>query len=144
MTEHAQQFLDELLTVGFLTGSRAFGTARENSDYDIMFSVRASDYVDGILEDLERTPSNYFSGYFVVVDDTQFNLIPVHPCELVPWLLATEALKATLAKSGLIATVKKHAIFMGIVSLFKGTLDELGSFEAYAAQEQLIRKEWTK
>lgn len=123
--------LDKLLTIGFLTGSRAFGTARDDSDYDVVYPIQYANEVNGILGDIERTPSNYFAGYCVVSGDKVINLIPVHPHEFLPWVMATKAMTATLKESEIVDPIKKYAIFQGIVCLFKGTVAELGTLNAY-------------
>jgi hypothetical protein len=123
--------LSELLKVGFLTGSRAFGTEREDSDYDIVYPIQYSDEVDEIIEGMERSPSNYFAGYCVTIDGKEINLIPVHPHEFLPWVLATKAMTATLKESGIVDPIKKYAIFQGIVCLFKGMVSELGTLNEY-------------
>jgi len=123
---------DELLKIGFLTGSRAFGTNRNESDYDIVYSVVDSHIVARLIEGREKTPSDYFAGYyFYDTDGAQVNMIPVHPHEFLPWYLATRAMKETLKISGIDSPIKKYAVFMGIVSLYKGTVQEEGTVNNY-------------
>jgi hypothetical protein len=123
---------DELLKIGFLTGSRAFGTNREDSDYDIVYSVVDSCLISKVIEGRETTPSDYFAGYCFRDDDSALiNLIPVHPHEFLPWYLATRAMKETLKISGIDSPIKKYAVFMGIVSLYKGTVQEEGMVNNY-------------
>jgi hypothetical protein len=123
--------LAELLKIGFLTGSRAFGTARDDSDYDIVYPVQYSAEIATIIDGLDRSPSNYFAGYCVTIDGKDINLIPVHPHEFLPWVLATKAMTATLKESGIIDPIKKYAIFQGIVCLYKGMVAELGTLNEY-------------
>lgn len=130
--------LEKLLRIGFLTGSRAFGTNREDSDYDIVYSIESSAIIADIIGDLEKTPSNYFSGYFIKDGDKQINLIPVHPHDYLPWYLATKAMTVTLTQSEIIDPIKKYSVFMGIVSLFKGTVEQRGSLSAYAVVKEKI------
>jgi len=130
--------LDQLLTIGFLTGSRAFGTNRDDSDYDIVFSIEDSGRIDDIIGKLEKTPSNYFAGYYVYDNGVTINLIPVHPHEFLPWYLATKAMKATLATSGITSPIKKYAVFSGMVALYKGTVEELRNLGAYITLKEKI------
>lgn len=130
--------LEELLKIGFLTGSRAYGTAKENSDYDIVYSIEDSERVDFIIAGRTRSPSNYFAGYYVYDGDKQINLIPVHPHDFLPWYLATKAMAATLRQSGIIDPIKKYSVFMGIVSLFKGTVKEQGNLSNYSLLKNRI------
>jgi hypothetical protein len=123
---------DELLKTGFLTGSRAFGTNRDDSDYDIVYSVVDGAIIARLIEGRETTASDYFAGYYFRDDDSaQVNLIPVHPHEFLPWYLATRAMKETLKISGIDSPIKKYSVFMGIVSLYKGTVQEEGSVNNY-------------
>jgi len=124
--------LDKLLKHGFVTGSQAFGTARENSDIDIVYSIQDSGYISAIIGDRERIPSDYFAGYLIEDDSGKsINLIPVHPHEFFPWFLATKAMAATFAESEIVGPIKKYSVFMGIVSLFKATVPERGNLAAY-------------
>ncbi len=132
--------LTKLLKIGFLTGSRAFGTSREDSDYDVVYSIDDSQKITDILGDAKRSPSDYFAGYFVIDGDKQINLIPVHPHEYLPWYLATKAMTATLKQSGIIDPIRKYSVFMGIVSLFKGTVEQRGQLSAYASVKEEIAK----
>jgi predicted nucleotidyltransferase len=126
------KLIDSLLEVGFLTGSQAFGTAKEDSDIDIVFSIDDSQKINELISGRDRTQSDYFSGYYVLDDDfKQINLIPVHPHEFLPWYLATKSMTATLKDSGIVDPIKKYSVFMGIVCLFKGTVKELGTLNEY-------------
>lgn len=121
----------QLLAIGFLTGSRAFGTARNDSDYDIVFPVTERQRVNDIITGLDTTQSDYFAGFYINVDGKIINLIPVHPHEYLPWYLATKAMSSTLKDSGIVDPIKKYSVFMGIISFYKGTVDELGCISAY-------------
>jgi len=117
------KILDKLLSIGYLTGSRAFGTHRKDSDYDIVYPINKANEIQDIIKDYEMVDSNYFAGYVINVEGQDINLIPVHPAEFLPWVLATIAMTATYKHTGIIDSIKKYAIFMGMVSMFKGTLD---------------------
>lgn len=130
--------LDQLLKIGFLTGSRAFGTNNDDSDYDIVYSVEDGARVSDIIGSLEKIPSNYFAGYYIHDNGITINLIPVHPHEFLPWYLATKATKATLATSGITSPIKKYAVFSGMVALYKGTVEELRNLSAYIELKEKI------
>ena len=134
----AQMILDQLLKIGFLTGSRAFGTNRDDSDYDIVFSIEDSSLVNDIIGKIEKTPSNYFAGYYIYDSGILINLIPVHPHEFLPWYLATKAMQSTLATSGMTSPIKKYAVFSGMVALYKGTVEELRNLGAYIELKEKI------
>lgn len=132
--------IDELLKIGFLTGSRAFGTHKFDSDYDIVYAIQDSEKIDSIIHGKERNNSLYFSGYHVNHKGKLINLIPVHPHEFLPWYLATKAMKETLIISNIIDPIKKYAIFQGIVSLYKGTVEELNNMNEYNILKEKILK----
>ena len=132
--------LNELLEIGFLAGSRAFGTARDDSDYDIVYSIDDAIKIDAIIQGCVRKPSDYFAGYYIQSGNRQINLIPVHPHEYLPWYLATKAMTATLIESGIKDTIKKYSVFMGIVSLFKGMVDRQGNLTEYERLRKSIRR----
>lgn len=123
--------VERLLDYGFITGSQAFGTAREDSDTDIVYPIYYSQQVAKIIEGHDIAKSDYFSGYYISVDGKQINLIPVHPHEFLPWYLATLAMRETLKISGIIDPIKKYAIFQGIVCLYKGMVEEKHDIKAY-------------
>lgn len=133
--------LKELLEVGFLTGSRAFRTHRNDSDYDIVFSIEDSDKIDAILSETERVQSDYFSGFVVMEGNKKINLIPVHPHDYLPWYLATQAMKTTLFKSGILDPIKKYSVFQAMVALFKGTVEQRRTLQSYSEIKDKI-KEW--
>lgn len=93
--------LDELLEVGFLTGSRAFGTNREDSDWDIIYPIYDSNLIKTIIGERGTHSSEYFAGYCIQDGIHNINLIPLHPHEIIPWILATLSLKSTLKLSGI-------------------------------------------
>ena len=138
-----KEILKRLLCFSFLTGSRAFGTNRDDSDYDIVYPIYFEDSIKEIIKGRTTNQSNYFSGYTILVDGLLINLIPVHPHDFLPWYLATKAIKETLITSGLNENpTKKYSVFMGIVSLFKGTVEELKTVSKYRKQAfKIIAKE---
>lgn len=126
------ELIEELLDYGFITGSTAFGTAKDTSDIDIVYSVDDTHHIAEIIKSYATTPSNYFAGYYIKDDDGKvINLIPVHPHDFLPWYLATKAITATLVASGIVDPIKKYAVFSGIVALFKGTVEARGTVAEY-------------
>jgi len=117
-----EELLEQLLDVGFLTGSRAFGTARPNSDWDIVYSIKDTTKINRLLRGMERHPSAYFSGYFVDSGTGVLNMIPVHPMDYSPWYLATHAMQATLCHAKIKDPTDKYALFQGLVALYKATI----------------------
>lgn len=71
------QVISELVKVGFLTRSRAFGTHEPESDYDIVYCVTETSHVRRIIKGLSIENSLYNSGYRVCLDRYDINLIPV-------------------------------------------------------------------
>ena len=138
MSIRAKEILDKLLTIGFLTGSRAFGTETEHSDYDIVYSVQDSLLVSDVIKDNTKTNSEYFSGYYITIEGTRINLIPVHPHAFFPWYLATIAMTSTYKISGIIDPIKKYAIFEGMVALYKGMVNELFTVDYYDILKEAI------
>ena len=69
---NTQNMVDNLLEIGFLTGSRAFGTHRKSSDIDIAFSMIHTPQIDRLVRNMDREASQYFNGYTVFApNDTQ-------------------------------------------------------------------------
>jgi len=125
------KIVERLLEYGFVTGSRVFGTAREDSDIDIVYPIYYSQHIARIIEGHDITRSDYFSGYYISDEGKIINLIPVHPHEFLPWYLATKAIEATLILSNIKDPIKKYAVFQGIVCLYKGTVEEKLNIKEY-------------
>jgi len=122
-TNHVgEELLVELLKVGFLTGSRMYGTHRPDSDWDIVYNIKDAPKINRLLLGQERLPSKYFSGYFVDSGTGVINMIPVHPMDYHPWLLATNAMQATLYHTKIKDPTAKYALFQGLVALYKATI----------------------
>ena len=109
--------IEKLLEYGFITGSRAFGTEEEDSDFDIVVDIRNMQDVQKIIGDSEKIESNYFSGFYIQDGERKINIIPVHPEEFEPWYLTTVAMKAIFSESNCLRE-QKYAMFQGIKSLF--------------------------
>lgn len=133
-----ETILNKLLEVGFLTGSRAFGTNRDDSDYDIVYSIDDSHHIKNIIGNKETIPSDYFAGYYINDDGKQINLIPVHPHEYLCWYLATKAMKETLIISEIDNPIGKYSVFSGMVALFKGTVKQRSSLSEYGKVQEHI------
>jgi hypothetical protein len=117
-----QDLLNELLEVGFLISSRLYGAYRTDSDWGIVYSIKDTPKIDRILFGRERIPSKYFSGYSVDMGIGIINMIPVHPMYYRPWLLATNAMQATLCHTKIKDPTTKYALFQGLVALYKATI----------------------
>lgn len=107
---------EQLLELGFLTGSRAFGTSGAGSDFDIVISVTELQKVHEIIKGFTITESNYFKGFYIEDNGEKINIIPVHPDDYVPWYLTTKAMTAILSEVHL-EKHKKYAVFSGIRAL---------------------------
>jgi predicted nucleotidyltransferase len=113
--------LRALLNIGFLTGSRAYGTAELFSDWDIVISIERLSQIEPLLEGMERHPSDYSNGFKIRLPaGTVINIIPVHPHAYLPWFLATKAVMATLRDSHITNPIQKYALFELLVGAFKG------------------------
>jgi hypothetical protein len=107
---------EELLKLGFLTGSRAFGTAGVGSDWDIVISVTELQKVAQIIDGKTIKESDYFKGFYVEEGGEEINIIPVHPDEYLPWYLTTKAVSAILQEASFEKS-QKYALFNGIRAL---------------------------
>lgn len=125
--------INTLMDKTFLTGSRAFGTARPDSDYDLVVSI---EHFQGIKNEIAEQvpahaihPSSYFAGEVLwwcdghvmpnSLGELSINLIPVHPESFKPWYLATLAMAATCKEAGFTNAVHKYAAFEAMVAAFK-------------------------
>jgi len=129
--------ITDLLGVGFLTGSRVFGGAKEDSDWDIVVPVTWRQEAEAIIAPwaYNSSPSHYFVGvaYDVHIghDFHKINLIFVHVHEFKAWVLATEALEKTLPRVGLILKKERTNIFQTLMIQFRSILPELGPAKNY-------------
>ena len=130
----------ELLKFCFLTGSKAFGTATEESDRDLCYSTTHSAKVGEILMGLHRHQSNYFGGFKVYVGGEELNLIPLHPHEFKCWWLATKAYTPIAHWCSSLPKHQRHAIFQGMVQSFKGILHHYSDLEMYTFPNNTILK----
>lgn len=120
---------EDLLKLGSLTGSRAFGSAAISSDWDIIVPVSNMDNVSLIIGDMDTQDSNYFKGFWIdsLVDKKKINIIPLHPYEYALWVQATIEMKnlyerlppAVRFPIFLGDKMKKYAMFQGYVSLHR-------------------------
>lgn len=140
------KLLRDILDIGFLTGSRAFGTNRPNSDYDIIFSIDDTDKIESLISGHKRERSNYFTGFFIYDCDlnNNINLIPVHCHEYRAWVLATYSLKDTIKLSKIDNKIKIHSLFLALVSIFKGLIEEHKNIDKYKIENKDLIKEIQK
>src|SRR5574344_1977324 len=116
---------DTILTHTFLTGSRAFGTNKPSSDFDLVVPIVAWDYVRNMLDgfrEAAKTKSDYFQGLkyrwylpegrsVLDRDSLELNIIPVHGDSFRSWYLATLAMAATAATAEFGYPQQKYATF---------------------------------
>lgn len=124
---------NNLLGSSFLTGSRAFGTNKSSSDFDLVVPIVAWDHVRTILDGLReavKTESDYFQGlkyrwylpngrFVLDRDSLELNIIPVHGDSFRSWYLATLAMAATAATADFRYPQQKYATFEAMVAAFK-------------------------
>jgi predicted nucleotidyltransferase len=132
--------LKSLLEIGFLTGSQAFGTARIDSDYDIVYSVVDALKISIITGGYKSIQSDYNAGYTIQIEGKTINLIPVHPHEFLPWYLTTKAMKGMFEFYTFESKIKKYALFGVIKDALKGMVDELQTVDAYTDVNNYIIK----
>jgi hypothetical protein len=117
----------KLLSMGFITGSRGFGTAHVDSDWDI--AIWASDLAkcrellegckpDNVTHSLYNNSEMYIYGHKEMI-----NIIPLSAYELRPWWLATKALASTLPGLDIINPIHKYALFEAVKASFKGIIE---------------------
>jgi hypothetical protein len=108
---------DQLLEIGFLTGSRAYGTEKKDSDFDIVINIKDLQMAYHRIGDKEVKESEYFGGFYFSEGDDKINVIPVHPNEYEPWYFTTKAMTAIL-EHAVCSQEEKYAMFSGIKALF--------------------------
>ena len=114
--------IEDLLNLCYLTGSRAFGTERPDSDWDLVYSVHNDSKINSLTTGLVRAPSNYNSGFWIDLKFGKVNFIPVHPQEFPAWVFATRAVKAILKDTAILDRSAKIALFESLVTMMKLTL----------------------
>lgn len=139
-----EELLTKLLEYGFITGSQAFGTADENSDWDFCFPIFYSAEIYNILDEFSwdsEDSSLYFNGtkysqktkkigengYFIA---NQLNAIPVHYHSFKSWYLTTQIVP-TVYRNVSMTKIQKHGIFESFMSQINGYSSELGGIEQY-------------
>jgi len=137
--------ITDIFSVGFLTGSRVFGGATKESDWDIVVSIIHRQEAEEIIKSwsYNKKESNYFAGITYCVDLKpndytlhKINLIFVHPHEFKAWYLATKALENTLPLVGTIFKKNRTSIFQTLMIQFRSILPELGDFKNYAEENK--------
>ncbi len=150
-----EEMLTKLLEYGFLTGSQAFGTADEHSDWDFCFPVFYSTEVYNILDEFSwdsEESSTYFNGikysqktkkmgsngYFI---ENQLNAIPVHYHAFKSWYLTTQIVPIVYRNVNL-TKIQKHGIFESFMAQINGYSSEQGDIEQYRREiADIIKKE---
>ena len=99
---------EEFLNSGFLTGSRAYGTAGAGSDTDIVFDIHEKHTIRKCLKEsgIETIDSEYNGGIYFYENLEKVNLIFVHPDEHKGWVVATKAMTEILKISEMDKTTK--------------------------------------
>jgi hypothetical protein len=109
---------EELLKIGFLTGSQFYGTATEDSDIDIAISIGMKRQALKIIGDSKITDSEYNGGCYFDENGEKINCIFLHPNELDGWIFATITMK-TMLNIAEIEKIDKCDLFQILVSSFK-------------------------
>lgn len=121
---------NNLTRLGFISGSRAFGTERPRSDLDLVVSGFRREEAINLLKRAPRVtvyPSTYFGGSkFVWLSSLEnqamcINLIPVHPSAFRAWYLATIAMASTCKAARFQDPEDKYGVFEAMVAAFKLT-----------------------
>ena len=137
------QLILSLLDYGFLTGSRAFGTEREDSDYDIAYPMRHDDIVSELLSAYKFENSMYFNGSKHTVGKRIINKIPLNECEVAPWVFATKAMIATYKETGVVDKQTKYGMFQTLTGMYKMALrlpDNLVTTKLQEYNDKLIKE----
>lgn len=113
-----------------LTGSRAWRTAAEDSDYDLICSQETFEKIMGVIGEhrLIFRPHKYYSSIYIQGLDGMFNIIALDKHELQSWLFATRAMKA----------FKKFKLFPE--GFFKNKDKVYGLFQMFKAIRRLINE----
>lgn len=131
-----KEICDSFFEFGYLTGSRAFGTNRLDSDYDFMFCVVDNQRVADMISGYSTVPSDYNSGFKIEVDNKTINFIPLHPHAMLPWMVATQALKSVIKDvPSMNDPLKKYCFFEAMVCSLRGLNIPQGDTKSY-------EKEW--
>lgn len=147
-TMNNQELLDSLICeVGlpryrtFLTGSRAFGTHYNTSDYDVCVPIGYASECK--LKFPLYEPSDYNNGVsFCYKENYTVNIIPLHPLDAVCWYLATQEI-TRLCKSGMSTrffnTESRHGMFEMLRGFYKTAFPYNGAKDAWATLDRLMR-----
>ena len=130
----------DLLKRGYLTGSRSFGTAKEDSDWDLIIPPWSVGPVEQALEEnsISCEESNYFKGKtFMMKSGAKVNTIPLHPSAFKPWVLATRAMIMTYLVTDNTDPIKKYALFESLVASYKAILPVLSTEEYHKQIDKL-------
>jgi len=77
----------------FITGSRRFGTCKQESDIDVCILInKRQELFDKAVE---PKLSNYNNGFKTNVNGREVNIIPLHPLDFVAWFYAAKLMCET-------------------------------------------------
>ena len=121
---------EQIVSMGFLTGSQTFGTQRPDSDFDIVTTVDKASELADLLEQAfpipcTREASSYFSGSKYTWWDTSrmgtvtFNIVPLPHQSIEAWYLTTLAMSVTFKRSNISSKIVKYGLFESMVASFK-------------------------
>lgn len=109
----------------FLTGSRAFGCAKEDSDWDYVFPVWDKEDILIILEKKKILPvnSHYNAGIAFEYKYTKYNFIFLHSSDFVCWARAAILLRTNAVYPSFIKEkIKRYAVHEMLCGIIKASL----------------------
>lgn len=133
--------IKDLLEWGFLTGGYGFKIFDSSSDIDIAFPIYNKSEILRLCDGFTQTPSEYFGGFYIVVDGEFINLIPLHPHAVMPWYLTTKAMRGIIHDISNKDKQFRHMIFESMVSLFKGVCNYQGTPQAYMQYNSICKND---
>lgn len=121
---------EQIVSMGFLTGSQTFGTQHQDSDFDIVTTADKASELADLLEQAfpipcTRETSSYFSGSKYTWWDTTragtvtFNIVPLPHQSIEAWYLTTLAMSVTFKRSNISSKIVKYGLFESMVASFK-------------------------
>jgi predicted nucleotidyltransferase len=102
----------------FLTGSRRFGTFKDESDYDIAVCINQKQKILLSLIGKEVTSSSYNQGFKFKEDEKEYNIVPLHPRDYVSWYWAAKLMEALPNLRGM-GRPEIHGLYETFIGLMK-------------------------